>query len=413
MKNLHLAKEFLKRENKKVLKYLNQKMKIESENLNFEKASQILNIIKQLKETQYVENISFEKADVLGIYKKDFSFTIVVLIFRNKNLIGSKNFKFSNIISDQKTVLENFILQNYFTKQNDAKAILSPLILLNKKYIEEILLIKTQKKIKILHPKNKEEKNLIEMAYQNAKNLFIKEKTQISLREKHLTYLQKKLFLNRFPKKIQCFDVSNICKSFPVAAMVTFINGKRDKTQTKLFNIKNFTSDISAIEESLYRHFSKEKQKTLNLPDLLIIDGGKQHLNVAIKVLKDLSIATVDIISIAKQNSRHDMGLTQEKIFLPYKKDPIFLDIKSPALFILQKIRDASHMVAISFHKKKRKKTITKSALDDIPNIGPLKKKILLKHFKSVKNLKKASLKDLEKLKKISKKDAINILKNL
>ena len=289
-------------------------------------------------------------------------------------------------------------MQHY--KKNNTKIILVPYELANKKNIEDYL------KTKIYFPKKGEKKDLLFLANKNAKALFQKENT---FNEKLLLHLQEILFLKNFPRHIECFDTSSLSSFDRVTSMVTFINGKRDKSKTKMFKIKTKKrGDIYTFYEVLTRHFLKLKEKNI-FPDLIMLDGGKQHLNIAIKVLKELNIATVDIIAIAKEKQRKDKGLTKEKIFIPSKKEPIFLNPKSPLIFLLQRIRDISHITAISFHKKLRRKKISKSILDDIANIGPIKKKILLKKFKSIEMLKKASLKEPEKLEKITKKDAKNI----
>ncbi|HEU64547.1 MAG TPA: excinuclease ABC subunit C, partial [Chlamydiae bacterium] len=193
-----------------------------------------------------------------------------------------------------------------------------------------------------------------------------------------------------------------------VAAMVTFIDGEKEKSKMKLFKIRTSKKgDIAAFEEILYRHFSKIKI----LPDLLVLDGGKAHLNIAIKVLNKLNIANVDVISISKESAKHTKALTKEKVFIPHLKEPIFINPTSPTLFLLQKIRDEAHRAAITFHKKTRaKKTIT-TKLIKIPGIGNKKTLILLKTFKSIENLKKAKKKDLEELKILNSKDIEKILK--
>lgn len=188
--------------------------------------------------------------------------------------------------------------------------------------------------------------------------------------------------------------------------MITFINGEYDKSKTRLFKIKTEKKgDVAALEEILERHYSKIKEEK-KLPDLLIVDGGKAQLNIALKVLKKLNIATVDVFGVAKEKARHDKGLTQEQIFLQ-GEEPILIDIKSPLIFLLQKIRDEAHRVAISFHISQRKIV---SALDGIEGIGPVKKNLLLKHFKSVVMLKKASKEELDEVVGLTKKDKDKIL---
>ncbi|KPK33461.1 MAG: hypothetical protein AMS24_01120 [Chlamydiae bacterium SM23_39] len=404
MENIKLAISFLKGENKKIITELNKKMAFYSKNLFFEKADEILKKIKKIKdiqENQYVENLKTKESDIIGIFKVNNNVSIHILIIKNNSLIGSKNFNFNKIFSDEKTILENFLLQNYTDPQSTPKSIIIPFNLPNKKEIEEIIYSKLNKKPKILYPKIGEKKKLLELANKNAKVSFEKE-------ENLLLDIKNILKLNYFPKIIKCFDISNIYKNY-VAGMTTFINGKKEKKKQKIFKIKKHcSSDLSALKEVLFRHLSKNP----NPCNLIIVDGGKQHLNIALKVLKELSITTIDVIAITKQKSLHTKGLTEEKIFIPSEKDPILIAPNSSVLFLLQRIRDEAHRIAISFLRKTIKKTMNRSILDNIKGIGPKKKKNLLKHFKSIKNIKKASLEELTTIKDISIKDAQNVIKN-
>jgi excinuclease ABC subunit C len=415
MENVKSIILLLKGKNKKVLSDLKNKMKKASKNLEFEKANELLNLLKKIKhvqEIQHVDNLYAKNIDAIGIFFENNFFTISQLIFRENRLIGSNHFNFSNKIFEEEKILENFIIQNYTKKDFLPSTILVPINLKNKKEIEEILLSSQKKKIKIIYPKKGEKKNLINLALQNAKALLQKEKTNFSKNENFLLQLQRTLTLKNYPRYIECFDISNIGPFFRVGSLVVFVNGEKIKEKTRLFNIKTKKpSDIYAMEEVLTRHLSKSL-KEKHLPDLLIVDGGKQQLNIALKVLEKLKIASIDVIGLAKEKGRHDKGLTKEKIFLPYKKDPILIDKQSQILFFLQKIRDEAHRVAFFFHKKKREKKIKRSVLDDIKGIGERRKKILLKHFKSIENMKKASLKELQ-IKGISKKLAENIYKIL
>ena len=277
----------------------------------------------------------------------------------------------------------------------------------NKKIIEDILSKKFSKSIKIKIPIKGKKLKFLETTYNNAKAYFIREKKQKTTKENILLLLEKFLNLYNFPKTIECFDISNISQTDIVGSMVTYVDGIRDKKRTKKFIIKtkDLKGDCPALKEILTRHYSKVE----NFCDLTIIDGAKAQLNAAKQVFDILNIASIDLISIAKDKQKHTKGLTEEKIHILYKKEPIEFSKNSPPLFLLQEIRDEAHMVAISFHKKRRKKRLISSSLTKIPGIGEIKYKLLLKHFKSLENLKKATRKDLKNLKKISKKDIENI----
>jgi len=298
--------------------------------------------------------------------------------------------------------LESFLLQHYQIHTLPQEIII-PLKLTNIKNIQNIL----STHAKITYPSKGKKKKLIKLANDNAKNLFSQETDLKTVKEKQLIDLYQAFNLTNFPSHIICFDVSNISQTNPVAAMVTFTNGQKDKSKTKLFKIKTSQmGDVPAMKEVIYRHFSRAHP----LPDLLIVDGAKAQLNAAIEVFNTLKIASVDIIAVTKESAKHTKGLTQEKILTADQKEPYILDIKSPILFLLQNIRDEAHRAAISFHKKRRSKSTITTKLIKIPGIGPKKMILLLQEFKSIQNLKNASLEDLKKIKTLNSKDIDAIL---
>jgi excinuclease ABC subunit C len=168
--------------------------------------------------------------------------------------------------------------------------------------------------------------------------------------------------------------------------------------------VKGKADDYSAMREVLRRYFVKEKGAG-DLSDLVIVDGGKGQLNIALEVFDELSIASVDAIGLAKQDARHDKGLTQESIYLPYRKDPILIDRHSPLLFLLQTIRDEAHRVAIGYHRKQRSKRTLSSELDEMKGIGPVKKKRLLQRFGSLIAIRNATDEELLEVPGIGLKD--------
>jgi excinuclease ABC subunit C len=349
---------------------------------------------------QHVENPFAKNADVIGLYREADAVMIALLLFRDGKLIGSEHFSFHQIASDDASLLESFLLQHYIAET--PLEIFTPVELPQKAALEEIFSEKMGRKIEISTPKQGKKKDLLEMAFRNAKALFLREQDARSLREKQLLDLQETLELTRYPRRIECFDTSNISGGDAVASLVSFVNGEKDKGHQRLFKVKQKGDDYSAMREVIRRHLVRQKEKGV-FCDLLIVDGGKGQLGLALDVLKELDIASVDVIGVAKQEARHDKGLTQEKIFLPHREDPVLIDPRSPLLFLLQRIRDEAHRVAIQFHRKKRSERTISSALDEIKGIGPIKKKKLLQTFGSVKGIREASDEELQKI--VSAKD--------
>lgn len=408
------AIDFLKGNNGLVVKELKKQLKKASEALEFEKAASLLHTLKNVQQVigfkQSVIRSKGKDCDALALYSEGKSHLIVQLLFREGRLTGSRSYPFKELASNHEEIWETFLLQHYSFQNCAPREILLPLTLTRKPLIEE-LLSKTHP-VDLLFPQKGEKKKLLMLAKKNAEILFQQEKEIAGGQESLLLDLQEQCSLNHPPIRIECFDTSNISGTDLVACMVGFINGKREKKQTKLFKVKGVTKpdDYGALKEVLKRHYEKSLQEDF-LPDLLIIDGGKGQLNCAQSVFKDLGIVSVDILSLAKEQGRHDKGLNREKIFIPYKKDPITLSPRSSTLFLLQKIRDEAHRVAITFHRKRRSKRLLSSSLDDIPGIGPKKRIALLKHFGSVKSIQKASKKELKALSILSKKDVESLMR--
>lgn len=406
--------KFLRGQNRDILSDLYVDMKKASEALEFEKAGNILRTIKQIEKTiesQKVDKLQGIDSDVLGIYRQADEVTLCQLIFRQGKLTDSKNYHFSHIAQDDCELLESFLLQHYETAEALPEEILLPVELNEADLIGEILSSTKKKKTSLLTPQRGEKKAFLVMAHANAEASFKQQKDHKLLRERTLLELQEKLRLANYPRRIECFDNSNLSGSEPVSSLVAFTDGKKDSSRYRLFKIKTTSGsdDYGAMREVLERRCKRGKEEN-DLPDLIIVDGGKGHLNTALAILRELNIVTVDVIGIAKEQGRHDKGATREQIFLPNLKDPILLRSTSPILFLLQQIRDEAHRVAITFQRKRHSKKTIRSILDDIPGIGPAKRKLLLTHFGSIKKLKEASIEDLQALKGVSKTNIQAIL---
>ena len=404
------AIQFLRGQNKEVLKSLHAEMEKASNAMDYERAGSLLKTIRRIEEIlakdSSVIKPGLKDTDVLGFVRQQNQALIALLFFRGGKLTGSDHFFFSDVIQEDEELIESFLLQHYQFLQKNLKEILLPFPLTHSSVLEEILSHSLKTSLSLTSPKKGEKKELIELAEKNAASLFAQEKDHLALKEKLLLDLQETLGLNRYPKRIECFDTSNISGSDLVASMITFTEGERDKKRTRLFRIRHVfkADDYGALREVLRRRLSKAKEED-DLPDLIVIDGGKGQLNVALDVFKELDIANVDVISLVKENARHDKGMTREKIFLPFRNSPLELDVKSPLLFLLQHLRDEAHRSAITFHRKSRAKRTITSTLDTLPGIGPTKKKRLLQHFGSVKKVKEASVEELRSIKGLTQKD--------
>jgi excinuclease ABC subunit C len=400
--------KFLRGQDKEVLKELKQEMGRLSEAMEYEKAAQILKTIQYIEKTvesQHVDRPLGHDIDAIGLYRHGEDTVISQLIFRGGRLVGSRHFDFRSIAEEDQELITSFLLQHYLGEVDIPPEIVLPLSLLSSDQgsVEEMLSKKQNRKIHLHTPQRGEKKALLDMAQTNAESFFKTQKSAESLREKVLLEMQDLLELSRFPYRMECFDNSSIAGVEPVAAMVAFTDGQKDSKRYRLFRLKigEKPDDYAAMREVLTRRYKKAKEEN-TLPDLIIVDGGKGQLNCALQVFEELNITGVDIIGLAKDEGRHDKGMTAEQIFLPGRGEPILLKMNSPVLHLLQQIRDEAHRSALAFHRKRRSKRTLHSALDDIPGIGPAKRKALLNHFGSLKKVEIATEEELQQVKGIS-----------
>lgn len=411
------AIKFLKGQDKEVLKDLCLELEQQSEALEFERAAELLQTIRQIEKTienQKVDKPLGEDADAFGIYRQGDEAILCQLLFREGKLVGSTRHNFSKIAQDDNELFESFLIQNYEAHVELPHEILLSAPIQNPEAVAEILTANRKRGVRIYAPQRGEKLAMVEMAISNAEAHFHREKDMQAMRERTLLEMEEKFHLNRYPERIECFDISNIAGTEMVATMVAFTNGERDSKRYRKYKIRSVdqANDYAAMNEALTRRYLRAKEED-DLPDLLIVDGGKGHLNMAVQVLEELDVATVDVIGVAKEQGRHDKGMTEEQVFLRGAKDPIILRKNSPILFLLQRIRDEAHRTALAYHRKLRTKKTVKSALEDIPGIGPKKRSILLKHFGSIKKLREATMEEISKIPRITRKDIESIQKFL
>jgi excinuclease ABC subunit C len=395
---------FLKGKTDSLIKSLNTLMQNYSKNYEFEKAARIRDRIlhiKNIMEKQSIVSSQFESQDFIAFTKKDDIYNITILFIREGKVIGKNNFfvkkKFSEMSEEE--ILSSFIKQYYSNPSFLPSEIITDLMLEDSKAIEEWLYTLTNQKIKIRTCETDFENRVIELARQNSiielSNYLADIETKDA--QKRLKDLMKVLKLKNVPKSIEAFDVSNIMGKFAVGSMVKFVNGLPAKNEYRKFNIKTVDGidDFKMIEEIVYRRYKRLKEENKELPDLILIDGGKGQLQSAIKALEKNEIFNIPIISLAKK---------EEVIYLPNKEEPLKLNRNSPALKLLQNIRDEAHRFAITFHKEKRSKEIYSSILDEIEGIGETIKNRLLKYFGSLDEILNASEDELLKIPGITKK---------
>jgi excinuclease ABC subunit C len=412
---VHQVRMFLEGKNKDLIQSLKKKMEEESEQLHFEKAARLrdqIDYIEHVIEKQKIVSSDFVDQDVIGFHRQDHTFVIHPLFVRGGKLLGGKGFTFSSKGLPDEEILSSFLYQYYREGKFIPEQILIPQTIPEQNYVEQWLAEIKGKRVRIFVPLKGDKKHLLKMASENAQQFLLGKKELERDEKKFLEVLKEKLRLKKVPWRIEAFDISNLQGGNAVGSMVCFKNGKPDKERYRHFKIKTVkgADDTGMMYEVLLRHYQKAVDKN-DLPDLVLLDGGRGQLNVAQEVFKELKINEVDLISLAKERVVESSRLsrirkTEEKVFHPQYKEPILLGKHSPLLHLLDRIRDEAHRFAITYHKKVRARETIKSVLREIPGIGEMRQKELLKFFGSVEKIKEATEEELAETPKMNRTSA-------
>lgn len=389
--NVENFKSFLKGHQSDILDILEKRMKHFSDNMEFERAineREKINSLKRMLETQIIEYSKEINEDVFVFdEKREFVF-LCVLNIREGKVINKNHIKISMEKSQEDDLFERLIT-SYYEKRSIPRNIICDMRYEEKsELIKEWSKIEKGKEIKMHFPKiHSRRYELLEMGYLNLKEEVEKYLRQKKVVQEGLRNLKKTLRLSSHPYRIECFDISNIQGKDAVAAMTVAIDGEVTPKEYRHFKItvKDTPDDFLMMREALTRRYSKLEID--QLPNLILIDGGKGQLGVATEVLEKLGkIEYTDIISIAKR---------EEEIFKSYESDPYLFEREDETLKILQRLRDEAHRFGITHHRKLRSKRNIKSALDDIDGIGPKRKKELIKRFGTISNIRNATMEEL------------------
>ncbi|PCI24415.1 MAG: excinuclease ABC subunit C [SAR324 cluster bacterium] len=408
-----------------LLNQLQERMAKEAEALKFEEAAKTRDQIKAVQRTfKKQKKVSLKKVDrdVFGLVRSGGFAGVEVLFIRNGLLLSEDFFFFKEgeLYNDYE-ILRSTLSKLYIAGDKPLPdEILIPFPDEELAMLEEYCHSQRQKKLQIIAPQRGNKKSLVDMAVKNAV-----QSLQLRMKGDHaddliLKAVRQRLRLRNLPNRVECFDISNISGTNTVASMVVWEGNQAAKKDYRKYKIKSVDGpdDFASMQEVLGRRYRPEKVAEQPLPDLIIIDGGKGQLSSAVKIFEDLGmdLKQVDVVGLAKGRSEIRAGIEKgeedyEYIVKPNQKNIIPLRKNSVTLFFLQNIRDEAHRFAITFHRQLRSKGVTHSQLEDIPGIGPQKRKNLLKHFQNLSSLKTASLSNLEKVKGISLSNAQEIYK--
>jgi excinuclease ABC subunit C len=275
--------------------------------------------------------------------------------------------------------------------------ILLPVLLEDAEVRADYLSERKGKRVEVLWPQRGDKVRLVQMAGENARLTFQERQDAGDKHERMMQELKSRLHLRNAPKRIECFDIATIQGRYTVASMVTFDEGEPDKARYRRFRVKTVegTDDFGSMYEVLKRRFERAKGAS-DYPDLLVVDGGMGQLNVALAVLRELEIDGIDAVGLAKMRTERapmeaEVKHSEERVFLPNRKNPVVLRRNSNALWVLQRVRDEAHRFANTYHQELRKRETIRSLLDGIAGVGPARRRRLLRFFGSVKRIREAS----------------------
>jgi excinuclease ABC subunit C len=401
---------FLEGKQEKVLRGLKKKMEEASRELDFERAARFRDQIQAVQDVVEGQQIAMTlkgEQDVIAFASGGDQACVQVFIIRGGKLIGRESFALKGTQSEQPTRIMTSFIELFFSSSPN----IPPLILLqhpveNSLFTEEWLSKKRGTRVHIEVPQRGKKKQLVDIVSENAAKglelLKIQQLAAPAAITQALEEIKNSLQLPRPPSRIECYDISNIQGQDAVGSMVVFQDGRPAPAHYRRFKIKTVAgaNDYAMLQEMLRRRFKRSKpddkpvQDTWAImPDLVLIDGGKGQLNAAREIFKELNIGTVSLASLAKEN---------EEVFIPEHSQPVFLARSSLGLKLLQRLRDEAHRFAITYYQKVHKKRAFTSVLDEIPGIGPGRKKALIQWFGSVQGIRDASMEELATVKNIS-----------
>jgi excinuclease ABC subunit C len=413
---------FLEGKSDEIVADLEAKMQAASQQWDFEQAATYrdqLTAIQRVIERQKIVSAAMADQDVIAFARADGDACVQVFFIRRGRLIGREYFVLDGTAEETDTeIVGSFVKQFY-----DEAAYVPPEILLPHEIdealvIQEWLRSRRGNKVVLKVPRRGQKRDLVEMAAENATETLSHLRAQWLLDEGKqstaLAELQEHLELRSPPNRIECYDISTTQGTATTGAMVVFVKGVPRKSDYRRFKIRSVegTDDYASMREMLRRRFRRVSDPELQtsevpvgkksswdlLPDLLVIDGGKGQLNVALEVLDETNMRdVVPVVGLAKQ---------EEEIFLPDRSEPVQLPRTSEGLYLIQRIRDEAHRFAITYHRRLRRKQTITSQLDGVPGIGPKRRSALLKHFGSIEAIRAASVEELAAVPSMTRKAA-------
>ena len=384
---------------------LEKRMREAAAGLRFEEAARFrdqLRAIEKTGERQGAVRHGGGDCDVFGLYREGGFIEAQVLMIRSGKLTANQSFGFADWELPDEEVLSSLLTQFYQGERFVPDEILLPIAIDDAEPRADLLRERKGRIVSILVPRRGEKVRLVELAKTNARQAFLERRDDEERSEKTARELQDKLQLRNPPKRVECVDISTFQGGETVGSVVSFDEGRADPARYRRFRIRTVvgTDDFASMREVLERRLRAGLEKN-DLPDLLVIDGGRGQLGVASAVCADLGVAGLDVVGLAKMRVERsptspEVERTEERVFLPGRVNPVVLARNSTALFLLQRVRDEAHRFAITYHQKLRDRArLQASPLQAIAGIGDERRRVLLRHFGSLTRVRAAAVEEI------------------
>ncbi|MGN0382937.1 MAG: excinuclease ABC subunit UvrC [Eubacterium sp.] len=408
--NVKRAMNFLDGDYLKVLKELEDKMNEAAQNLDFEAAKEYRDLTGSIKHVigkQKITNYNFDNRDIIAYAKDEKDAVVQVFFVRGGKIVGREHFFVSSYGSDTGAdIIENFVKQYYSGTPYVPKELMLQTEIEDKDIIESWLTSRIGTKVQITVPKKGQKEKLIELAAKNAEILLAQDREKYKREQARTTGAVKELesFIGvEGIVRIEAFDISNTNGFESVGSMVVYENGRPKKNDYRKYKIKwvKGADDYSSMAEVLTRRLSRGINEQTRLPDLILMDGGRGQVNVALSVLEKLQL-NIPVCGMVKDDHHRTRGLYHNNEEIPIEKS-------SEAFRLITRIQDEAHRFAIEYHKNLRAKSQTHSILDDIDGIGPTRRRALMRHFKSLERIRDADISELSEVESMNEKSARNV----
>ncbi|MHB8056270.1 MAG: excinuclease ABC subunit UvrC [Desulfuromonadaceae bacterium] len=395
---------FLEGKGRQLMAEFKQRMTDASERMLYEEAARWRNLLRSIEVTVEKQKVVLRggDSDVVGFCRDGNRVEMALLFIRAGTLNGSRLFSFSWELDDEAAVAA-FLKQYYTSAVFIPEEILLPLHVEGRQALGELFGELKGSKVSILLPQRGTKHELVDLAVRNAMSACRERDERGSAAEAVLVDLSRRLLLDRIPRRIECYDISTIQGRFSVGSCVVFVNGTADRRSYRHYRIQTVAGqdDFAMLREVFMRRFRADNVESSGLPDLVVVDGGVGQLNAVQEIVAELGLTgSFALVSLAKSRVLHDVSAgvvtkSDERIFLPGRKNPLVLRQNSAPLLLLAAIRDEAHRFAIGYHRKLRGKEGIASLIETIPGVGPKRRVALLKHFGSLQLIKEATVDEI------------------